>query len=204
MTLITAPIVAELRRRYSDRPYHNWSHIESMLRLHREYREFLKTPTLVEAAIYFHDAVYDSIRRDNEKRSADLAVSMLGRSASGPMADILYSLVMSTAKHEVPLGAEPDLANDIEYLLDFDLSILGATEDEYDAYVRAVRAEYSWASDDEWKSGRESFLNAMAAKSSIFHTAALTERYEARARENMIRELDALTATASTMPPMMA
>ncbi|RVD62485.1 hypothetical protein EN750_21345, partial [Mesorhizobium sp. M7A.F.Ca.ET.027.03.2.1] len=52
------------------RHYHNLSHIEAMLALAGDCRELLGDPQAIEAAIWFHDAVYDSKAKDNEAQSA--------------------------------------------------------------------------------------------------------------------------------------
>lgn len=61
-----------------DRHYHNLAHIEAMLALAGEYRKLLGDPEAVEAAIWFHDAVYDSRAKDNEAQSAALAEKARG------------------------------------------------------------------------------------------------------------------------------
>ena len=70
--LIDPAMKAELSALYRapDRHYHGLSHIEALLALAQEYRTALSDPDAVEAAIWFHDAIYDSRRSDNETRSA--------------------------------------------------------------------------------------------------------------------------------------
>ena len=67
-----------------DRHYHGLAHIEALLALAAQYRALLADAGAVEAAIWFHDAIYDSRAKDNEARSADLArESLLGQANSG-------------------------------------------------------------------------------------------------------------------------
>jgi predicted metal-dependent HD superfamily phosphohydrolase len=74
MSLILPSIRAELVSAYSasDRHYHDLRHIDAMLDLMREHVVLLADPGTVEAAIWFHDAIYDTHRDDNEQRSAEL------------------------------------------------------------------------------------------------------------------------------------
>ncbi|TIU73585.1 MAG: hypothetical protein E5W15_07330, partial [Mesorhizobium sp.] len=77
--LIDEALKSELAALYSaeDRHYHGLPHIEAMLALADEYRGLLDDPQAVEAAIWFHDAIYDSRAKDNEAKSAQLAEKRL-------------------------------------------------------------------------------------------------------------------------------
>jgi predicted metal-dependent HD superfamily phosphohydrolase len=74
MSLILSSIRAELVSAYSasDRHCHDLRHVDAMLDLMGEHVVLLADPGTVEAAIWFHDAIYDSHRDDNEQRSAEL------------------------------------------------------------------------------------------------------------------------------------
>ena len=58
----------ELSALYSapSRHYHGMDHIRALLDLARQYRVEMADPEAVEAAIWFHDVVYDSRAKDNE------------------------------------------------------------------------------------------------------------------------------------------
>src|SRR5215475_4432514 len=79
MSLISETIRDELVRAYTapDRHYHNLAHIEAMLGLARSHGGALSDSDAVEAAIWFHDAIYDTRRHDNEVKSAELAAERL-------------------------------------------------------------------------------------------------------------------------------
>ncbi|TIR62631.1 MAG: hypothetical protein E5X28_03575, partial [Mesorhizobium sp.] len=68
--LIDDALKSELAALYqtADRDYHGLPHIEAMLALAAEHRHLLDDPEAVEAAIWFHDAVYDSRAKDNEAK----------------------------------------------------------------------------------------------------------------------------------------
>src|ERR1700682_6124326 len=84
MSLISSAVRAELAQTYQapDRHYHDLRHIEALLRLARDHAEALSDRDAVEAAIWFHDAIYDTRRNDNEARSAEVAVVRLSGAAS--------------------------------------------------------------------------------------------------------------------------
>src|SRR5262245_45736476 len=153
MPLIDDALKAELAALYEspDRHYHGLAHIESLLALAREHRAGLSDPDAVEAAIWFHDAIYDSRKRDNEEKSAELAVQRLsGRAAPDRVARI-EAMIKATATHQVPNFGDEAARRDAALFLDFDLSILGAAAERYDAYERAVRLEYQWVGDEAWR-----------------------------------------------------
>src|SRR5690242_14027091 len=67
----------DLARRYSEphRRYHTLAHVEELLALLRDFE--LQDRDSVEAAVWFHDAIYDTRATDNEARSAELAATAL-------------------------------------------------------------------------------------------------------------------------------
>lgn len=180
-TVLPAGIIAELASRYSEphRHYHTLAHVESMLSLLAQHAHLLADPGAVEAAIWFHDAVYDPRAKgnDNETASAALAVERLEGLAGWAAERVRWvrELVLATATHELPAtmvvsepsGDEaprplPGRATDMALFLDMDLAILGAPEDEFDAYEAAVRREYAFVDDAAWRKGRRDVLLHLA------------------------------------------
>ena len=139
--LIDEPLKRLLSTLYraEDRHYHNLVHIEAMLGFAGDYRALLDDPEAVEAAIWFHDAIYDSKAKDNEARSAALAEKKLaGRTDAGRLGRI-GAMILATATHQLPRFDDAAATRDASLFLDMDLSILGAAPDAFDAYERAVR-----------------------------------------------------------------
>ncbi len=70
-----ARVYTDLVSRYADpqRAYHTLDHITDCLRHFDAVRHLAAWPAAVELAIWFHDAIYDPQRGDNETRSAELA-----------------------------------------------------------------------------------------------------------------------------------
>jgi len=193
-TLIDDALKSELSALYqaADRHYHNLAHIKAMLALAGEYRALLDDPDAVEAAIWFHDAVYDSRAKDNEAKSAEMAEkSLTGRASSERLARIA-AMINATATHQLPALDDEGALDDTALLLDMDLAILGAEPHAFDAYEQAVRREYGWVEEPMWRAGRAAVLKTFLARPHIFHTQAFRDRFEARARENLGRSLQAL------------
>ena len=176
------------------RHYHGMAHIEALLVLAGEYRAILCDPQAVEAAIWLHDAVYDSRARDNESRSAELAEELLGSHADKQRLARITAMIQASATHELPPFTDANAARDAALFLDMDLSILGAPPGAFDAYEDAVRQEYGWVDEPSWRAGRAGVLKTLLARPHIFHTPEFRSRFEEQARENMARSLKALEA----------
>ncbi len=191
MALVDGDIKAELTTLYAapDRHYHGLAHIEALLALAEEYRSALADPEAVEAAIWFHDAIYDSRKSDNEAKSAELFARRLSGRADLKRMERIKTMIEATATHQAPDLGDAGARFDAALFLDMDLSILGASPELYDTYERAVRQEYVWVEDEAWRSGRAAVLKGFLSRPHIFHTELFRQRYEAQARENMARSL---------------
>ncbi|AZO75149.1 MAG: hypothetical protein E5V92_01775 [Mesorhizobium sp.] len=194
--LIDETLKSELSALYraEDRHYHNLAHIEAMLALAEKYRSLLHDPGAVEAAIWFHDAVYDSRAKDNEAKSASLAAKKLSGRISPDRLARVAAIINATATHQLPLLDDEKAASDAAFVLDMDLAILGAGPDAFDAYETAVRREYGWVEEPMWRAGRAAVLKSFLARPHIFHTAEFRQRFEPRAKQNLERSLAALKA----------
>ncbi|PBB21463.1 hypothetical protein [Mesorhizobium sp. WSM4313] len=193
-TLIDVALKAELCALYQagDRHYHNLAHIEAMLALAEEYRDLLDDPGAIEAAIWFHDAIYDSRAKDNEAKSADLAEKKLAGRVDPHRLARIAAMINATATHQLPPLRDEGALNDAALLLDMDLAILGAGPAVFDAYEKAVRLEYGWVEEPMWHAGRSAVLKSFLARPHIFHTTEFRDRFEAQARENLSHSLQAL------------
>lgn len=175
----------ELSAAYGDpsRAYHNLDHIADCLLQFDEHAHLASDPVAVEFAIWFHDVVYDARAADNEERSAAAAEGFLAAMTFG---SLVGDLIRAT-KHHVTTGT-PDAA----LLCDIDLSILGRSPGEYDAYARAIRQEYSWVPLAEYVKGRTRVLEAFLDRPSIFALEEQERRFGALARVNLLREIGCL------------
>ncbi|PBC08784.1 hypothetical protein [Mesorhizobium sp. WSM3859] len=192
--LIDEALKSELAALYSaeERHYHGLAHIEAMLALAEEYRGLLDDPEGVEAAIWFHDAIYDSRAKDNEAKSAELAEKRLAGRIDPHRLARIAAMINATATHQLPPFRDENALNDAAVLLDMDLAILGAEPAAFDAYEKAVRLEYGWVEEPMWRAGRSAVLKTFLARPRIFHTAEFQKRFETQARHNIQRSLAAL------------
>lgn len=113
-----------LLKNYSgkSRNYHNLIHIGSMLKLAEENQTDIADYDAILFAIWFHDIIYKSSKKDNEEKSADFAKGSLQKlSVDSLKIEKIHQLIISTKKHQIILSEDKDNA----FLLDFDLSVLG-------------------------------------------------------------------------------
>lgn len=168
------------------RRYHTLQHLKSVLDLVDELAEEADDPDVVRLAAWFHDAVYDPRRDDNEERSAVLAERMLADTSLEPeRARKVAALVRMTKTHDPG-------DRDGRVLCDADLAVLGADPETYAAYTRAVREEYSFVPDEYFTAGRAAVLEQLLALPSLFHTPAGRDRFGENARANLRAELTSL------------
>ena len=122
------PLRQELIAAYSEphRHYHTLQHLGECLDLLSTCLELTEAPDEIGLALWFHDAVYDPQRHDNEERSAAWAAR--GLSFLGIKADKLariVDLILVTAGHQAPVTADQQL------MIDLDLAILGAMPERF-------------------------------------------------------------------------
>lgn len=158
------------------RRYHTLTHLEECFQKLDEIADLASHPQDVELAIWFHDAIYDPRRSDNEQRSADWAVSSTGNPR-------VHALVMATRHEATPADI------DAQVLVDVDLSILGAPEKRFDEYEHQVREEYGWVPGMIYRRKRREILESFFTRPTIYNTQRFIERYEAQARANLERSI---------------
>ena len=186
---LTEELREDLLARWSEthRKHHTVAHLHEMLDaiglLAEAGIEFDREA--VELAAWFHDAIYEVGRDDNEDRSAELARELL---ASSPIRDEVARLVMVTKTHNVD---DDDVNGAV--LSDADRSVLGSEPLRYRTYAAAVREEYADVPDEVFKPVRAQVLSSLL-DGRLFHTAAGRERWEERARRNIAEEIRALSS----------
>lgn len=181
-----------LRTRYAEphRAYHTQAHLDAVLAGVAAARPGLSHPHAVELATWYHDAVYDPARTDNEECSARLLEGELPGLVAAVQIGQAASLVRATADHALPPEMEPGLRADAAVFLDLDMAVLGADPVSYDAYERGIAAEYIPVHGAErYRAGRAQFLRGMLARPRLFHTEAAHVALDPAARDNMRRAI---------------
>lgn len=135
----------------------------------------------------FHDVAYDTRCHDNEEQSAGL-LKKKGKEWGLPD-DLIEraSRFVLVTKHGVIKAETPDE----KLMADLDMSILGRPVNVYENYEGAVRREYGWVSEGDWRKGRGDFLRRV--ESPFFHTRHFSDRYEGQTRANIAQALRKLS-----------
>lgn len=182
------PLQRAIHRAYREphRHYHTLEHIARILTLFDGVRPALQRADEAELALWLHDVVYDPRGSDNEERSAAWARRILDEAGvDAARAGRVSALILAT-RHQAP----PD-DHDAHYVVEADLSILGAPAADFDRYERQVRREYAFMNDGDWRHRRAGRLRGFLERPRIFQTPGFAP-LEEPARANLCRSLDLL------------
>ena len=173
-----------LNKTYSvkSRKYHNLNHLENMLSLYNLHKDELNHCDEIEYAIFYHDIIYKVTRKDNELESAKLAIKLLPEFTKIDT-KLIFEMICATQTHE------HQEKMDINWLLDFDLQILAAPWDDYEVYYKQIRQEYRIYPNMLYNPGRKKALQHFLERDFIFQTDVFRAAYEAKARENIKKEI---------------
>ncbi|WP_167454706.1 HD domain-containing protein [Micromonospora arborensis] len=179
------------RWREPHRHYHTVAHLTAVLDVVDQHAELADRVDVVRLAAWWHDAVYDprAAGDANERDSAALADSVLtGLGVPAPTVAEVRRLVLLTAGHEVAPGD-----TDGALLCDADLAVLATSPAAYERYAAAVRREYAHVPEPAFRAGRAAVLTGLLTLPALFRLPPLASRWEVPARDNVRRELAALT-----------
>lgn len=176
-----------------ERAYHNLDHVREVLGHYAAVAagEGWLQPAEVYLAMLYHDAIYRPGARDNESLSAELAARHIAQWLPGAGVDParVASLIRLTARHGglsiSDLANDPALA-DACHFLDSDMAIVGADPTAFQAYDRAIAAEYgpvmpAWL----FRFNRRRFLKQLLARERIYLSDSFHQRLDAQARANL-------------------
>ena len=183
------PIFDQLSAAYGsdDRHYHDQSHVSECLTHFDQHRALASQPDEIEIAIWFHDAIYDSTKPDNEERSAVWAEEFLSEHSVQPdSVSRISELIHATKTHR-------STSEDCALMLDIDLGILGTREEVFERYDQAIRLEYHWVPEEQYFAGRVGVLESFLERPQIYGTDYFFANYEQQARMNLKRKIEELS-----------
>ena len=180
---------SEIEKNYSSkkRQYHSLQHLGSLLAQLTEVKGEIQNWNTILFTLYYHDIVYNSIKSNNEEKSAKIAEKR--------MKQILVSIdIIESCKKQI-LATKSHIKStdyDTNYFIDVDLSVLGQSWETYSLYYKNVRKEYSIYPDFVYNPGRKKVLNHFLSMDRIFKTEFFYKKFEIQAKHNLIRELNTL------------
>lgn len=177
----------DLEKAYSgkSRHYHNLTHLEEMITQYEMYHSQLTFPVEVLYAIFYHDYIYKATSKENELKSAELAISILPTNAKINK-DLVFEMILATKLHD------HNKIEDINWLIDFDLKILSKEWNDYEVYFKQIRKEYKIYPDLLYHPGRKKALQHFIENEFIYQTATFRTQFEKQARENIRKEISLL------------
>ena len=177
----------DLEKAYSkkSRYYHNLTHLEEMVFWFTKYKEQLQQPKEVLFSIFYHDYVYKVTRKDNELKSAEYAIALL-KSNHQLNKQKVFDHILATQLHQ------HNENEDSNWLIDFDLRILSKDCEDYKTYCQQIRKEYKIYPDFLYNPGRKKALEHFLENKNIYQTQEFRTLFEAKARENIQKEIATL------------
>jgi predicted metal-dependent HD superfamily phosphohydrolase len=184
--------------------YHTPIHVLSMFQFHKKILDegagdtYDLTPS-EQLAIWFHDSVYvpGAGEGENEHNSVLFMNAMMQPFIKDK--DILAragELIGETAYHMTNM--EEAQGDDIAWavILDLDLCTFSFEYEDFSQISDLVGKEYDGIyTEEEYKAGRKKFLESMLAKGFIYRTPFFRQRFEEKAKENLTKAINLLSAT---------
>jgi len=172
--------------------YHNWAHIQALLKDFERLINQFADPLAVEVALYYHDIVYLPGAQDNEVNSARLLTQEMSGLIPEETVARAEAIVLATASHQVPDTGDAALSADCQLFLDMDLAILGAPPEQFAAYDAAIRSEYGAIPDQVFLPARRSVMKGFLERSRIYLTETFPRSHDGPARQNLRRLVNSL------------
>ncbi|MDY8136951.1 hypothetical protein [Aquimarina sp. 2201CG5-10] len=170
------------------RYYHNLIHLEHLYQKLDPIKSEIQDWDMVLFALFYHDYVYNILKKDNEEQSADMAKKIIrSLSIQEDRAEFCSSIIHATKRHLISTNT------DINYFIDADLSILGSSWQEYETYFNSVRKEYKYYPDFMYNKARIKILKHFISMPRIFKTDHFFNKLECKAKYNLQEEVNLLS-----------
>lgn len=171
-----------------NRYYHNLTHLEHLYKSLVEIKDKIRDWDMILFALFYHDYVYNVLKKDNEEQSAKKAVKILNSlSIDTDRIYLCNAIILATKGHNVAKNS------DLNYFTDADLSILGSDWKDYEIYFKNVRKEYKYYPDFMYNKGRIKVLTHFINMPAIFKSDHFYKKFEAEAKKNLQQEIDLLS-----------
>lgn len=133
----------------SHRHYHNLNHVMELLQESEQLFTTtdswnLENKSIILYSIFFHDVIYDPMKKDNESESNKLFLKFAKEhKISDIITECVSESILATANHSKVIDSEI-----VSYFLDLDLSILGSSSDRFNEYEKQIKNEFYFVPED--------------------------------------------------------
>jgi predicted metal-dependent HD superfamily phosphohydrolase len=176
----------EIEKAYNSkkRHYHNLSHLENLLQQLLTVKTEINNWDATLFALYYHDVVYNTLKTDNEEKSAALAEKRMKEILMpADIAEQTTQQIIATKSHNTSTNT------DTNFFTDADLSILGSDWETYEAYFKKIRKEYAIYPAIIYNPGRKKVLQHFLTMERIFKTEIFFKKFEVQTKSNLNKEL---------------
>ncbi len=180
----------EIENKYNkkNRYYHHLKHLEHLYQNLIHVKDQITDWDMALFALFYHDYVYNVLKKDNEQQSAVKAEATLrSLGINNDRVELCKEIILATKSHTISKN------KDINFFTDADLSILGSDWENYKVYFKNVRKEYNYYPAFMYSKGRIKVLEHFLTMPKIFKTEHFYQKFEAQAKKNMKREIDFLS-----------
>lgn len=179
----------EIDKNYSSkkRHYHTLEHLNNLLYQLTAVKSEIKNWETILFTLFYHDIIYNSLKSDNEEKSAELAEKRMKQiPVSKDKIELCKKQILATKSHIKSTDS------DTNYFTDADLSVLGQNWETYLLYCKNVRKEYSIYPTLVYNPGRKKVLNHFLSMDRIFKTDFFYNKFELQAKQNLQQEIESL------------
>ena len=188
---LTQTLWKTIHKKYTQksRAYHNLTHLNNMFTELKSFEKEVEDLSLLKFSIWYHDLIYNSASKQNEKKSAEQAKAVLTQlSFSTDRINRCFRQIMLTQHHQ----AKPNDPMDEKLIIDLDLEILSRDWEQYKTYCEQIRKEYWIYPDIIYRKGRKAALETFLERENIYQTDFYRIEKEVMARKNIRKEIDEL------------
>lgn len=176
----------EIEKNYSSnkRHYHTLQHLENLFKELSEIKTEIQNWDTILFTLFYHDVIYNSLKSDNEEKSAELAEKRMKQLlVSNETIEQCKKQILATKSHIISTDS------DTNYFTDADLSVLGKDWETYSLYFQNVRKEYSIYPNFMYNPGRKKVLSHFLSMERIFKTTFFHNKFETQAKQNLQKEM---------------
>lgn len=174
------------------RHFHTLQHLQECFECWMGWRNEAAHPHEIGMALWFHDAILNVKRHDNEARSARWVNEALREAGCAPEVALRVRDLVIATRHDAPLQNI-----DAQLIMDIDLAILGASSTRFDEYTQQLRQESASVTDFIYQRRHLKNLQTYLSSMPIYHTGRARALLESRARDNITQAMAGLRQSAA-------